>query len=162
MSLREFVQFCFLCLLHDHFLKKNATGFYWSPKYNFLHKTCTWKLQLRYSYYKTYGISTHPLQSMHVFNNVHKGVISQVDLYTNVTLYNIKKTLWYIIFHRDQYFTFWWNMNASMSFNLLEMSESMQHRGANHNVQHWSSLTDNINNTIKTTWVAQWFKPHKQ
>ena len=53
---------------------------------------------------------------------MHKGVISQVYLYTNVTLYDIKITLWYIIFHRDQYFTFWWNMNASMSLiaNWLE------------------------------------------
>ena len=82
---------------------------YWSQKYNFMHKTSL----LMCSYYKTYG-------NIKLTKNVHKGVISQVDN-MNVTLYNIKRNLCYIIFHRDQYFTcfdeyYHTSDNAPMSF----------------------------------------------
>ena len=77
--------------------------------------------------YKTYG-------NIKLTKNVHKGVISQVDN-TNETMYNIKKSLCFIIFHKDQYFIcfdeYYHTLdNAPMSFSFTRN----QPRGANHNL----------------------------
>ena len=106
---------------------------------------------------KTYG-------NIKLTKNVHKGVISQVDN-TNVTLYNIKKYLCYIIFHRDQYFTCFDEYyhtpdNAPMSFYLLEINHvapittcSTEPSEQSSLIDEWHNDFNYINNNKSKAWL---------